>query len=74
MGVRRDITATPILPCRGGRCVPERPARHRFTRFAERVEAGVLTDIDAMYRCDECGHERVWGTIDPPIFHACMVH
>lgn len=70
----REITTTAILPCRGGSCYPERPERHRFTRFADRVEAGAVTDIDLMYRCDGCGHERVWGSFDPELFRAALLH
>lgn len=72
----RDLTTTAILPCRGGRCSREHPARHRFSRFVDRLDRGTgkVTDVDVLYSCDACGHERVWGSFDPEIFYSRFVH
>jgi hypothetical protein len=70
----RDITPTAILPCRGGLCTPEKPSRHRFTRFSERYAGDLVASVDTMYRCDLCGHERIWGTLDPVAFRSSLVH
>jgi hypothetical protein len=67
----RDITTIAILPCRGGHCPKEQTSRHRFSRFVDRVGYdGKTTDVDMLYACDGCGHERAWGTIDPSIFYS----
>jgi len=64
-----------ILPCRGGKCPPEQTSRHRFSRFVDRVDHNaVVTDVDVLYSCDGCGHERPWGSFDPQIFYSRHVN
>lgn len=52
---------TPLLLCEGARCLDGDHVPHTFVRRELRRTQGPGVAWFDIFRCDECGHERVYG-------------